>query len=166
MQDDLSVTDCFCSCVTFTIRSVGPQDVDAVVRLEKECFSTPWSRASIEKDLSETGVAHYYAAVTDEEEVIGYAGMWLVLDDAQLTNIAVTKSWRRRGVADQLLDYLTKDAKNRGANLISLEVSDQNIPAIGLYEKKNFTKSGLRKNYYGSQGGNAIIMLKKITEDS
>jgi ribosomal-protein-alanine acetyltransferase len=190
---------------SFYIRRATIEDCQAIVGLEQECFSVPWSEKSINDDLANNSKAYYYVAIasntakketgtitnndattdtgaiknnftatdtgafannvtTTDNVVIGYIGMWLVVDDAQITNVAVSLKYRRQGVANALLRYLCDDAKSMGAIMISLEVSDANAPAISLYENEGFQKAGLRKKYYEKVGQDAIIMLKNIEQ--
>jgi len=142
------------------IRRAVPEDCDSILELENECFDIPWSRQSIFTDLEKNKNAHYYVAVS--EEVIGYIGMWLVLEDAQITNLAVTKKSRGRGVGLSLIDYLCEQAKILGGKTITLEVSDKNIEAKSLYNKAGFEAVSIRKKYYTHNNSDAIIMLKVI----
>jgi [ribosomal protein S18]-alanine N-acetyltransferase len=144
------------------IRKAKPQDLDAIAEIENESFSNPWSRDSLERNIAGANRAYCFVALSENAQIVGYVAMWLVLDDAQITNLAVKSTWRRKGIGQALLNYITRDAKKRGALLLSLEVSDRNDPAIRLYEKNHFVKEGFRRNYYGNNGGNAIIMLRKI----
>jgi ribosomal-protein-alanine N-acetyltransferase len=147
----------------FYIRRATIEDCQAIVGLEQECFSVPWSEKSISNDLENNSNAYYYVAIANNT-VIGYIGMWLAVDDAQITNVAVSAKHRRKGVANALIRSLCDDARLMGAVMISLEVSDVNLPAISLYENEGFEKVGLRKNYYEKIGQDAIIMLKKIEQ--
>jgi len=142
------------------IRKAVPEDCDNILDLEKECFDIPWSRQSIFTDLENNKNAHYYVAVS--EEVIGYIGMWLVLEDAQITNLAVTKEVRKCGIGLSLVNHLCEQVKLLGGNNITLEVSDKNTAAISLYTKAGFRPVSVRRKYYSHNDSDAIIMLKVI----
>ena len=142
------------------IRKANPDDCDSIVNLENECFATPWSRKSILTDLENNSNAYYYVAV--DGTVIGYIGMWLVLEDAQITNLAVTKESRNQGVGISLVNYLCEEVKKMGGRNITLEVSDKNTLAISLYSKLGFIPVSKRVGYYSYNDSDAIIMLKVI----
>lgn len=179
--------------LSFHIRRATIEDCQAIVKLEQECFHVPWSEKSIKDDLANNNKAYYYVAIANSDkidnngeianngeitnndviansnviansDVIGYIGMWLVVDDAQITNVAVSEQYRRKGVANALLRYLCCVAKKMKAVIISLEVSDANTSAISLYLKEGFVKVGIRKKYYEKIGQDAIIMLKNIEQ--
>lgn len=98
-----------------------------------------------------------YLVAKFNNEIVGFAGIWKAVDDVHITNIVTKKCYRNNGIASQLLKKLIELAKRENVLSLTLEVSDNNIYAIKLYEKYNFKKIGLRKNYY-SQNENAIIM--------
>lgn len=135
------------------------QDIDAVARLEKECFSSPWSKASLRESLSQPYVVFVVATV--EEKVVGYGGIYIVNDDGEITNIAVTGSMRGRGVGKMLLEKINEECEKRQVKAIVLEVRESNEVAIGLYEKMGYSRIGIRKNFYDKPRENALIMWKK-----
>lgn len=98
-----------------------------------------------------------YLVAKSNNEIVGFAGIWKAVDDVHITNIVTKKCYRNNGIASQLLKELIELAKKENVLSLTLEVNDNNIYAIKLYEKYNFKKIGLRKNYY-SQNENAIIM--------
>ncbi len=142
------------------IRKATPEDCDSIVNLENECFETPWSRKSILTDLENNPNAYYYVAVSFD--IIGYIGMWLVMEDAQITNLAVTENFRGQGVGLSLINYLCDQAKIMCGKNITLEVSDKNTVAISLYSKAGFKPVSKRNKYYSYNDSDAIIMLKVI----
>ena len=135
------------------------QDIDAVARLEKECFSSPWSKASLRESLSQPYVVFVVATV--EEKVVGYGGIYIVNDDGEITNIAVTGSMRGRGVGKMLLEKINEECEKRQVKAIVLEVRESNEVAIRLYEKMGYSRIGIRKNFYDKPRENALIMWKK-----
>ena len=141
------------------VRLMVEQDIDAVARLEKECFSSPWSKASLRESLSQPYVVFVVATV--EEKVVGYGGIYIVNDDGEITNIAVTGSMRGRGVGKMLLEKINEECEKRQVKAIVLEVRESNEVAIRLYEKMGYSRIGIRKNFYDKPRENALIMWKK-----
>ena len=132
-----------------------------VADLEKICFPTlPWSEGMFLAEL-ENELCSYFLAKIDDK-VAGYVGMWCVAGEGQITNIAVLPEFRRQGVAGKLLDTLFLEAKNKNLEVLTLEVRASNTPAISLYEKNGFYKTGLRKGYYSDNGEDAVLMDKVL----
>ncbi len=117
-------------------------------------FDNFWSYNIFENELKNPN-SRYFVAMC-ENEIVGFAGIWKAVDDIHITNIVTKITKRHMGIASKLLETLIDIAKKEKFNL-TLEVKQSNINAIKLYEKYNFKKIGLRKNYYG-QNENAIIM--------
>lgn len=118
-------------------------------------FDDFWTYSIFEKEL-ENPNSQYFVALIDDQ-IVGFAGIWKSLDEIHITNIVTKISKRHIGIASKLLEKLIETSKNEISTLLTLEVSETNSNAIKLYEKYNFKKIGLRKNYYG-QNKNAIIM--------
>ena len=121
--------------------------VDQIAALEKECFSTPWSVTMLEDALYNDAASFIVAEDTDGN-VIGYAGLNVVLDEGYINNIAVEEAARRHGVASALLDVYCRFAAVNLA-FLTLEVRKSNAAAIGLYEKYGFAKLGDFETIYG-----------------
>lgn len=147
------------------IRIATMNDLQDIYNLEKECFAIPWSLQSIENDLSENSNVATYLVATDNDKVLGYIGMWQVLDEAQVTNLAVSESFRGRGIGRLLVNELSDIAKKRGARQLTLEVRSSNAPARSVYNETGFVEIAKRKSYYKDNGEDAIIMLKNISTD-
>lgn len=118
-------------------------------------FDNFWTYSIFEKELENPNSQYFVALINNE--IVGFAGIWKVLDEIHITNIVTKISKRHMGIASKLLEKLIETAKLEKASLLTLEVNEKNTNAIKLYEKYNFKKIGLRKNYYG-QNKNAIIM--------
>ena len=86
--------------MNFHIRKAGAQDVDALAKLDARCFAAPWSRQSFEEDLVKNPLAFYLVAETEDGEIAGYAGVWLIVDEGHITNVAVSPEHRRCGIAN------------------------------------------------------------------
>ncbi len=142
------------------IREMYQDDVAAVARLEREIFASPWSLQSFQSAVSSKDNI-YYAAL-EQEQIVGYIGIWLSFDTADLCNLAVAPLYRRRHVAQGLLEQGLAKAREKGAERILLEVRQNNLPAISFYKKNHFTKIGVRKNYYSSPVEDALIMERPI----
>ena len=111
---------------------------------------------NILKEEFESPNSKYIIAKTNDGEIIGFAGIKIILDNADIMNIVVKKSWRNQGVGNLLLNNLISLCKNFNLSSLSLEVNEDNLPAIHLYEKFGFKQIGLRKNYYKDKS--ALIM--------
>lgn len=118
-------------------------------------FDDFWTYSIFEKELKNPNSQYFVALINNE--IVGFAGIWNVLDEMHITNIVTKISKRHMGIASKLLEEIIKIVKTSKANLLTLEVNEKNTNAIKLYEKFNFKKIGLRKNYYG-QNKNALIM--------
>ena len=132
--------------------------LDDVYIIETECFSHPWSKQSLEEELNnETSL---FLVAKEENEVIGYIGMSIVIDEGYIFNVAVRENYRNKGVATSLINELVTYGKKNNFSFITLEVRESNLPAISLYSKFGFIKAGGRKDYYSNPKENAILMTK------
>jgi len=141
----------------YIIRPITPADIDAVWNIEKMCFSVPWSRQSFVLEVEKNKCARYVVA-EHLGIVIGYGGMWLIVDEAHITNIAVHPLFRRKGVGEAILKALMMEARRMGIDRMTLEVRASNIAAQNLYKKLGFVEVGVRKGYYSDNNEDAIIM--------
>jgi ribosomal-protein-alanine N-acetyltransferase len=142
-------------------------DIDAICEIEKEAFTTPWSAGAFHNELTNNQYAHYVVMELDGY-IIGYAGMWLIMDEAHITNIAVREKYRGRKLGERLLLQMQSAALFLGAERMTLEVRVSNTIAQRLYAKLGFIPAGLRKQYYTDNGEDAIIMwahLRRIAEE-
>ncbi len=138
-------------------RRMQETDLDKVVWLEKEIFTTPWSRTSFQESLEKT---YSYFFVAQEKEVVGYCGIHNLGGDGEITNVAVDKNWRKKHVAHSMLEFAMHEAEKEGVEAFTLEVRVSNTPAIKLYEKLGFVNQGIRKNFYQNPVEDAIVMWK------
>ena len=139
------------------VREADENDIEKISRLEKACFSVPWSEASIRHDILENGIARVFAAENDGE-IAGYADVWIVADEGQINNIAVDPFYRRLGVGTALIETMLRVLNECGCSEASLEVRPSNTAAVGLYKKMGFREAGTREGYYLDNGESAIIM--------
>ena len=140
-----------------TVRRATIEDAKEIFAIEMECFSVPWSLDSIETELLNEDKKLYYV-VEDANGVVGYAGVWLVYDEGQITNIAIRPSARRQAFGAKLTSALIEECFKRGMHEIFLEVRISNLSALSLYRQLGFTVKGMRKNYYSEPKEDAYIM--------
>ena len=135
-------------------------DIEDILVVEKLSFSIPWSRDSFEKEIVDNNLAIYLVAKVNEKAV-GYIGMWKVLNEGHITNVAVHPEFRHQGIGDQLVSELLSLCEKEKIDLVTLEVRKSNQNAIKLYEKHGFVAEGIRKAYYQDNKEDAIIMWKR-----
>lgn len=136
------------------------QDLDEVMMIEQEAFSLPWSRESYQGELRNSFAN--YLVCDFAGEIAGYAGIWVVFEEAHITNVAVGEKFRSRGIGLALMQEAEKIARAKKATRILLEVRPSNEIALSMYENLNFIQTGLRKAYYTDNGEDAIIMTKYL----
>jgi ribosomal-protein-alanine N-acetyltransferase len=134
-----------------------PQHIDQMEQIEIECFSVPWSREALEEEL-ENPYAHYVVCTDGVGNVMGYIGSRIVLDSADITNVAVRPQYRRRGIARQLVGRMLEQMAAKGVTGVLLEVRESNLPAQNCYAQAGFTVVGRRKNYYELPKEDALLM--------
>jgi ribosomal-protein-alanine N-acetyltransferase len=139
------------------VRRLVAEDVDAVVVIETEAFSTPWHRDTF-LDLVDRPTLELVVLEDREAGVIGYAVLWCVLEQGELANMAVTPAFRGRGLGGFLLSSVLERARSRGIETIFLEVRASNEPAIRLYERFGFLEVGARRGYYKDPREDARVM--------
>ena len=139
------------------ITAMIPEHLAQVMAIEKASFTVPWSEITYYREITENPYAVYIVAMAGEE-VAGYAGRWLILDESHITNIAVAPGWRRNGVARKLMEHMLRSSLRQGANRMTLEVRRSNLGAQKLYEEFDFTAAGLRRGYYTDNNEDAVIM--------
>jgi ribosomal-protein-alanine N-acetyltransferase len=137
-----------------------PKHLDDLLELELLSFSIPWTRKMFQEEF-DNDKAFYFVAC-DGEKVVGYCGMWTIIDEGQITNIAVHPKMRNRGIAKQLILRLIEEASIQGIKALTLEVRRSNIQAINLYKWAGFYEDGFRKGYYIDNREDALIMWKKL----
>lgn len=143
------------------LKSMSFEDIGQVCEIESLSFDTPWSRESFESELLKNNLARYIVAKVDGK-VAAYGGMWIVLDEAHITNIAVHPDYRGGKIGERLVKELLQKAADNKAERITLEVRASNDAARKLYKKLGFIDSGWRKGYYADSGEDAIIMWKEL----
>jgi ribosomal-protein-alanine N-acetyltransferase len=133
--------------------------VSQVAELEKMCFSTPWSEKSIASEL--TNDLSVWMVALEGDTVVGYIGSQTAGGETDMMNVAVHPDYRRRGIAQILIEMLIPELQRRCSTSLSLEVRASNEPARLLYEKLGFVEVGRRKNYYRNPKEDALILRKE-----
>lgn len=142
-------------------RAMKVEDIDAVCRIEHEAFPTPWTPGAFYNELTNNHFAHYMI-MEYNGDIAGYAGMWIIMEEAHITNIAVRMPYRGKKLGEQLLRELSHTASFLGAKRMTLEVRVTNYVAQGLYTKLGFSSVGVRKGYYTDNNEDALIMWADI----
>lgn len=143
--------------MNFEIINMTSEHISRIADLEKECFSSPWSKKALEDEL-ENENSHFIVAVSDD--VTGYIGVQEICGEAYITNIAVFGEHRKQGIGRSLLKKAVDGAKSRNCEFITLEVRESNESAISLYKSEGFEVAGVRKNFYTDPTENGIIYTK------
>ena len=142
------------------IVELAQEHVAPIAKLEKICFSDPWSENSIAYEL--TSRLSYWLVAVEEGQVVGYIGSQSVLGESDMMNVAVHPDHRRKGIAEALIVALSDGLKQRDNVCLTLEVRASNVPAIALYDKLGFRQVGRRPNYYRSPKEDALILRKAL----
>ncbi len=138
------------------IRPMLINDIDAVYEIECQSFSIPWSKEALTQELSEPSARCYVAEL--EACIAAYAGVRMVMEEGEVTNIAVAQHYRGNGIGRRLLQHLLDEAKKSKLRNIFLEVRKSNEAAMALYVSCGFQQIGLRKNYYQKPAEDAVLM--------
>lgn len=144
-----------------SIERMRLEDLDDVTRIDRQSFPTPWRPETFRDEILQSGRAYYVVArahFPQGMQTVGFAGMWLVLDEAHITTIGVDPACRGRKVGERLLLDLLRHATDTGIARVTLEVRESNLVAQKLYLKYCFGAVGMRRGYYSDTGENAIIM--------
>lgn len=146
---------------TYLFAPMQPGDVEEVARLEEQIFSDAWSKEAFLEELNSPFALLFTAK--ENGELAGYLALRCVLDEGEITNIAVSPAFRRRGCGKILMEQALLCAKRRGLCRLMLEVRKSNAPAIALYERFGFVKVGERRNYYHTPTEDALLMTCRLT---
>ena len=147
-----------------TVREMRIDDIDKVCEIENDSFSMPWPATGFFTYLIREDALFIVAC--EDDEILGYCGLICVPDEGDITNVAVQKDCRGRGIGKKLISEIIKRGAEKGVKKIFLEVRVSNEAAIALYKNAGFVQVGLRKNYYEKPVEDAIIMLHEEKEDT
>lgn len=145
-----------------TYNLMTDKDVNGVFNISNACFSMPWSIESIEGEINNPLAKYIVARDEDSNLVVGFVGIWIVVGEGSITNIAVHTDYRKQGIGAKLLESLINLCTHLDCSLINLEVRASNYPAQNLYKKYGFVVDGLRKGYYEDNKEDAILMTKYL----
>jgi ribosomal-protein-alanine N-acetyltransferase len=141
---------------TMVLRALQEKDIDAVMEIEKHCFTTNWSREALMNEIGNP--CAFYAVGVSEHGPIGYGGEWIIMDEAHITTIAVAPEAQGKRFGERLLVALLREARYRGARRATLEVRVSNHVALRLYAKYGFETVAIRRKYYQDTDEDALIM--------
>ena len=149
------------------IAPMEERDIPQVMVIDRHSFANPWSTEAYRYELAQNPAAHFMVALAAAgpeagRRVLGYAGYWLIVDEAHIGTLAVHPDWRRSGLGETLLRALLAQARKLGASTALLEVRAGNLAAQELYRKQGFEEVGRRKGYYRDNGEDALLLTAKF----
>ena len=136
------------------------KDIDSLFELEKKTFISPWTYSQFEYEIKDNSFSKLLLIV-NEDELIGYIDYWIIFDQATINKICIKDEYRRRGLAQKLLDICFKEVRENECMVITLEVRTSNEKAIKLYQKNGFDIVLTKPQYY-SDGEDAYYMVKGV----
>ncbi len=139
-----------------SIEPMQERDLEAVAAIDRQCYSTPWYYSAYVTELSNRSAMYFVAR--EGNKVVGYAGVWAVMDEGHITTLAVDPHRQGRKIGERLLLTLIDEARYKRVKHLKLEVRESNRIAQNLYRKYGFKPMAMRKNYYSDTGENAIVM--------
>jgi len=139
------------------LRRAKPEDLEAIISIEKSSFSAPWPAWSLQQELKRPDAVYLIAQV--DEYIAGYAGMWLILDEGHVGTIAVLSHWRGCGLGEVLMLGMLQIADREKLERIFLEYRISNTPAETLYRKLGFETTRIRKRYYVDNNEDAVEVV-------
>lgn len=141
------------------IREMEETDVCEAAKIEAQNFSRPWTQEGLLSAAKDEKTLYLTAVFNGT--VAGYAGMWIALDEGEITNVSVRKELQGQKIGYHLMKSLLEAGAERGVNAYFLEVRESNERAVRLYESLGFEKTGLRKNFYEAPTEDAVLMCKR-----
>jgi [ribosomal protein S18]-alanine N-acetyltransferase len=141
-----------------TYRKMTVEDIDGVLKIEEEAFSLPWTRDAFMQEMTTNLHAYYVVAENEDNQIVGFCGMWLVMDESHITNVAVTERVKGQGIGEGLMREAIRVSKEHEVVLMTLEVRASNTIAQNLYRKLEFKNGGIRKGYYSDNLEDALVM--------
>jgi ribosomal-protein-alanine N-acetyltransferase len=151
--------------VRVVIEPMRLEHLPSVHAIEQASFSAPWPANAYRSELETNRLASYLVARVDDD-IVGYGGMWLMVDEAHITTFAIDPAWRRQQIGERLLLEFVDVAILRRAREMTLEVRLSNLPARRLYEKFGFRPVGVRPRYYSDDHEDALIMTTLPLSDA
>lgn len=139
------------------VREMREEDIDTVHLIDQQSFTDPWSKDIYYEEITKNKYAEYFV-ILYQEEIVGFCGSWMVLDEAQITNIAIAPTHKGKGYGTYLFQYVINFAVLHGIKKLSLEVRVSNITAQKMYKKFGMKPGGIRKNYYPDNQEDALVL--------
>lgn len=143
------------------VRPMRLEDLDAIMEIERVSFPTPWSMHSFGVELKDNEYARYFCLVVDGQ-IRGYMGLWFILDEGHITNVAIEPSQRGKRYGELLMRSVMEEMREQGMERMTLEVRVSNHAAQRLYQRLGFASAGVRKGYYADTQEDAIIMWVEL----
>ena len=143
------------------IRRMKVEDLEQVMKIEHSCFPTPWSVSAFQSELKDNDYARYFCLELNGK-VIGYMGLWFILEEGHITNVAILPEYRGKHLGEFLMRSVIDKMVDEGMERMTLEVRLTNYPAQRLYDRLGFVKAGVRKGYYSDNQEDAIIMWLEL----
>jgi ribosomal-protein-alanine acetyltransferase len=143
------------------VRPLHIDDLEVILEIERVSFATPWSLAAFKAELRDNEYARY-SCLELEGQVIGYMGLWFILDEGHITNIAITPNHQGQHWGEFLMRSVMEKMVEQGMERMTLEVRVSNSPAQSLYKRLGFAIAGVRKGYYADTGEDAMIMWAEL----
>ena len=146
--------------------AAGDADLDAVSALEARCFTNPWTRDMLARQLRESGVAYLFVLRRPEERVAAFCACWIIAGELHVNTLAVAPERRRQGLGRRLMAAVFREACARGATRATLEVRESNAAALGLYQSLGFAVTARRPLYYTDPVEDALILWHDRLQDA
>ncbi|MCA0984459.1 ribosomal protein S18-alanine N-acetyltransferase [Halobacillus yeomjeoni] len=146
------------------VRKMVRDDIEDVMWVERASFAVPWTEKTFINEIEENPYGNYYV-IEVEGQVVGYCGLWLIIDEAHVTNIAIHPEYRGNQYGAELFRYACNQAIENGAIQLSLEVRVSNTAAQHLYRKFGLVPGGVRKRYYSDNGEDALVMWVGLKDE-
>ena len=143
------------------IRKMKEEDLSMIEEMEQILFSSPWKLEDFLYEINENAFSHNYV-VEDNNEIVGYVGLWIMYEQSQITTIGVHPKHQRKGIGQMMMEKMIEESLNNHCVTMSLEVRVSNDKAIALYKKYGFETVALRKNYYEDNHEDAYLMIKQM----
>jgi [ribosomal protein S18]-alanine N-acetyltransferase len=156
-RKEINMRDDFIMNGSLTFRYMDINDIDDILKIENSSFTIPWSRQAFINELTSNRFA-VYIVIEEDEKVVGYCGVWVIVDEAHITNIAILPEYRGKKLGEALLSKVMEVTRQIGAVKMTLEVRVTNYIAQSLYRKLGFKDGAIRKGYYTDNHEDALVM--------
>lgn len=142
------------------VRSMNVNDLEEIVKIEKELYKVPWNEKQFRYELEENEFSYLFV-LEHNNVIVGYYGFWVMFEDSDITKVSIRKEFQGMKLSNILMEDCFVRVEALGCDRINLEVRVDNFRAINLYKKHGFEEVIVRKDYYG-KGEDALILNKVI----